>query len=184
MIRQEDVAEVGKIFKPHGYKGEMNVDILYGPELFDEPKTHFFVKIDNILVPFFVEKIGGGATGTAHLKFKGIDSDTEAAKFARKEIYTLRNVLSGILGLTEEELDQNIAGFAGYEVTDGETNELIGVVEDIEEGIEYDYLIVVRPSGETIQIPLIDEFVEGYEPPQGDGKGKITVKLPEGFLEI
>lgn len=180
---------VGRIFKPHGYKGEMNADIFYGPELFSDPETPFFVKIDNILVPFFVESIGGGTEGTSFLKLKGIDSDLEALTFNRKDLYALKSFVSSLFGVTEEELQLAAEDFRGYEVCDSYDRETIGVVEGVEEGVEYDYLEVRREDGETLYIPFIDEFVESVvESSEGtdtpEKRGKIYVNLPDGFLEI
>lgn len=184
MITEDMMAPVGRLYKPHGFKGEINLDTDYSPELFENPKTPFFIKIDNILVPFFVERIGGGASGTAFLKFKGVDSDAEALAFVRKDLFTTKEVLSEFLGVEAGELEEELAGYSGYEVIDAESGQAIGTVEDIEEGVEYDYLIVGRAEGEPLSIPLVEEFVKEIRYPDGDGKGRVAVSLPEGFLEI
>lgn len=184
MITQEIVTQVGKIFKPHGYKGEMNVDVDYGPELFANPKTPFFVKIDNILVPFFVERIGGGASGTSYMKFKGVNSDIEALQFVRKELYAPKDFVAGLLGLSPEELEMTVAGVVGFDVIDGGSGEKIGTVEDMEEGVEYDYILVRKASDDALlHIPFVDEFVEEITESSPSGNGEITVSLPEGFME-
>lgn len=191
MIDEASVVAIGKLFKPHGYKGELNADIQYGPELFEDGSTAFFVKIDNILVPFFVEKIGGGANGTSHIKFRGIDSDTEAMILANKELYTLKSTLSEALELSEEELENELRGYEGFIVVDEKTGSAIGTVMGEEEGIEYDYLIVGKEgSEETIHIPMIEEFVKeisSNDKSQRDNheaEGTIKVDLPEGYLDI
>ena len=68
MITEEMIIKVGNIFKPHGYKGEMNVSLDLDALFFEDPHTPFFVKIDNLIVPFFVEYTGG-ANKSAFLKF-------------------------------------------------------------------------------------------------------------------
>lgn len=185
MITDDMVWPVGRIFKPHGYKGEMNVDLNLDKEALEVSKPAFFVKIDNILVPFFVEKAGGGASGTAFIKFKGVDSDKEAAKFDKKEMYVLKSWLSSTLGITEDEFEREANGLKGYEVLLKETGETLGTVSDVEEGVEYDYLVVTDPLGEkTFSIPFIEEFIEEIEDPKGKEPGRVTVELPEGFLDI
>lgn len=186
MIKEEMVTPVGRLFKPHGYKGELNADITYDASLFDNPKTPFFIKIDNILVPFFVERISGGANGTSFIKLKGIDSDLDALEFNKKEIYALKKFLADKFGMTEDELQYELDGFEGYNVLLSDTGIRLGIVKYLEDGVEYDYLIVEREgqSG-TIAIPFIDEFVEKIEPSEkNDDKGEIIVNLPDGFLEI
>lgn len=179
------LAPVGKIYKPHGYKGEMNVDILYGPELFVDPHTPFFVKIDNIPVPFFVETIGGGVSGTSFIKLKGVDSDIDALAFAKKELFTLKSVLSENLGISEDEFQLLAEGFKGYRVVDSESGIEIGRVEDIDDGVEYDYLSVKKSEdGEIISIPFIEEFISRIKEADKEVEGTIEVSLPDGFLDI
>lgn len=185
MITDEMVAPVGRLFKPHGYKGEINFDALYEKNLYTVPGAALFIKIDNILVPFFVEKINGGASGTSFLKLKGIDSDLDALPLVRKEVYALKTFLVEQLEITEEELSIAVEGLNGFEVrTSEEPETAIGEVIDMEEGVEYDYLIVEDSDGRTFHIPFIEEFIEEINEPSGDTKGYIIVSLPEGFLEI
>lgn len=185
MIKEEKVIAIGKIFKPHGYKGEMNVDIYYDERLFEDRKTPFFIKIDNILVPFFVERIGGGPNGTSHIKFKSIDSDIEALRYAKKEIFTLKAVLASTYGLSEDEIKIEAEGLEGYVVKFSDKDEILGTVTGEEEGIEYDYLVVEAVNDKReIKIPIVDEFIEEITAPAGNTKGIIKVNLPDGYLEI
>lgn len=185
MITDEMTAPVGRIYKPHSYKGEMNVDILYDRSIFRNRSNPFFVKIDNILVPFFVDSVGGGADKTSYLKFRGVESDSEAAAFANKELYMLKADLASALGVEEDELEVAADEYIGFSVTDMESGEALGEVEDFEEGVEYGYMVVRKHSdGETISIPFVDEFVREVREGEGDTKGEFLVSLPEGFLDL
>lgn len=185
MITEEMVIAAGKLFKPHSYKGEMNLEAYFGVDLFRTSKTPFFLNIDNILVPFFVENISGRTSKTSFIKLKGINSDREAAKYANKEIYALKSDVASQLGIGIEELEQSAEGVIGYQVVDSDEEELIGTVEDTEEGKEYDYLIVRRPgSDDMLQIPFVDDFIDGFEEGSENESGKIYVNLPDGFLDI
>lgn len=185
MIKEESVAPVARIFKPHGFKGELNLEISLDPEFFNNPKTPFFVKIDNIFVPFFVENISGGSRMRSYIKFKGINSDKEAEMLVNKTLYSLKNLVAESLGLSESELDLAAENFIGFKVMDEATGGTIGFVRDIEEGIEYDYLSVEVPNKKNnISIPFIDEFIKGIVEDSETKAGEITVSLPDGFLEI
>lgn len=186
MITDDMVVPVGRILKPHSYKGQLKVDIFYEKDIFNSADTPFFIKIDNILVPFFVESLGGGSNDMSFLKLNEVDSDSEAALFAGKEIFSLKSFLSESLGLPEDELALAPVEFLGFEVIDSASAESIGEVEGIEEGVEYDYLTVRRNGADrVIDIPFIDEFIEDIVPPESDlEKGYIRVSLPEGFLDI
>ena len=185
MITAEMITPIGHLFKPHGYKGELNADIIFDSSIFDDPETPFFVYIDNILVPFFVETIGGGQNNTSFIKFKNIDSDTEALVVAKRELYALKSFILENFEITEEELEFDSGALMGFEVIDLKSEEVIGIVEDIEEGVEYEYLVVRKLSDDsTVHIPFLDEFVKEILELEGSGAGKILVELPEGFLEI
>lgn len=184
MITDEMVTPVGKTLKPHGYKGDLKFDAYFESAVYSHPHIPFFAKIDNILVPFFVETIGGGSEGTTFIKFKDIDSDLDALMLAKKEIYALKSFLTDELGVTEEELEQAGEDVTGFRVVELEGERVLGVVDHMEEGVEYDYM-AVRKTGEEalIYIPFIDEFVEEITEDE-EGNGEIKVVLPDGFLEI
>ena len=186
MITQEMVLPVGRILKTHSFKGRLKVDIFYEKEIFYNPETPFFIKIDNILVPFFVDSIGGGSDNMSYLKLNDVNTDEEAASLVGKEIFALKSYLSQALGLSEEDLAVEPDDFLGFDVFDTASEDLIGEVVGIEEGVEYDYLSVRRPdSGDLLDIPFIDEFVDEIVEPESDReKGIIRVSLPEGFLDI
>lgn len=184
MIREDMVIPVGKLKKPHGYKGQVGVDIFFDKNLFSDSNTPFFVKIDNTLVPFFVDTIGGGPNGMSFLKFKDIDSDTEASIFSQKDLFVFKSVMAELLGVPEDEIYQENDNYTGYKVIDSETRKNIGTVIEIFEGVEYDYLVVEKSIGQqTIEIPLVEEFIEEINETAG-GQGVITVMLPSGFLDI
>lgn len=179
------VSPVGKIFKPHGYKGEMNVELYYPADIFKNPDRPFFISVDNIIVPFFVQSIGGGTLIKSYLKLKGIDSDVEASEFAKKEIFALKSDLCGFLGISEEELERSAQGLEGFEVIDAESGNSLGVIEGMEEGVEYDYLLMKKQeSGEVVHIPFVEDFIEEINEDGSEGKKFIVARLPEGFLDL
>lgn len=185
MITMEMVAPIGRSFKPHSYKGEVNVDIDYDKEIFSGSKNCVLIKIDNILVPFFVESIGGGIKGTSHLKLKGIESDLQAAMIANKELFMLKSDLAKQLGISEEDLEVYSDQLEGFTVLDAQNGMVIGKVVGSEEGKEYDYILVEKDSdGNIVYIPFVDEMIMEITDRSEEGEGVIKVSLPEGYLEI
>lgn len=183
MFRDQDLFPVGKLFKPHGYKGELKVDLDFESEVFIDNRLPVFIKIDNIPVPFFVEMLRGGNSRSAFIKLKGINSEEEAETLAKHELFALKGDLARVLNLSEEELEEEFEGLIGYSVYDASSNELIGKVIGVEEGVEYDYLVIKKHDGdESIDIPAIDEFISEIN--KTDGKGEIKVSLPEGFTDL
>ena len=184
MIAEENLIAIGKLFKPHGYKGELNVEIEFGKELLSDAKIPFFVKMDNIPVPFFVERIGGGASGYSFLKFKGVDSDVEATNFVNKAIYVEKDIAAKVTDFEDDDLIL-ADSLIGFSVLNGSDGKLLGMVTDIEEGIEYDYLVVELPGRESpLSIPLVDDYIEEISESDNEDNGFIKVNLPDGFLDI
>ena len=55
MIKESDVYRIGKIGKPHGIKGELQMQI--EDDVFDAVDADYLVLcIDGIMVPFFIEE--------------------------------------------------------------------------------------------------------------------------------
>ena len=185
MILEETLLKIGRIFKPHGFKGELTIDLEYDLPGSDLARLPLFIRIDGIFVPFFPVSLRGGVSGNSFVRFKGIDSDIDALKLSNHDLYMLKADFSVISGVGEEELDAFVSGYAGFLVVDQNTNEPLGYVEDIEEGVEYDYLTVKTAGGKVLDIPFIDEFVsEISEDSADDAPGVIIVNLPEGFLDL
>lgn len=184
MIEEKDLIEAGRIFKPHGYKGELKMDLEFDLDGTEILKFPLFVKIDNIPVPFFGEWSRGAGAGVI-VKLRYVDSDKEAATLSNRTLYMLKPDLARCLGIEGSELDEIIEGVEGFTVVDAETGNIIGVVDETTEGVEYDYLAVRRENGEGIvEIPFIDEFVEEITVGEEGKPGQLTVRLPEGFLEL
>lgn len=185
MIKDEMLIGIGKIFKPHGYKGEMNIDLDYDADIFQGGQITFIIKIDNIPVPFFVENIRGGINHSSFLKLKGIDSDIEASRFANKELYALKQQLLSSLDVDEDSFYLAENEMIGYSVVNEGSGENIGKITNFETGVEYDYMIVEDPIRESrFSIPFIDEFVKEIKDSSDHESGLVLVELPEGFLEI
>ena len=68
MIKQEEVYKIGRIGKPHGVKGEVN--LMFTDDVFDRVDAEYLVlMVDGILVPFFMEEYRFRGDETALVKF-------------------------------------------------------------------------------------------------------------------
>lgn len=187
MIAENSLIEVGRIIKPHGYKGEMSVDFSYETEYFKNPDIPFFLKIDNIPVPFFVETLNGRQKYKGFLKLEGIDSDKEAVRFSNREIYVQKATLASLIGVDQSQLEEETEAdrLVGFDVILQDTGQLLGKVEGFEEGVEYDYLVVKKLNeDDTFTIPFIEEFIDDIVEFENTPQGEVVVNLPDGFLDI
>lgn len=184
MITRDDLFCVGRTFRTHGYKGELKVDFTLDEEdvIAQMP---VFIEIDNIPVPFFPENLRGGVDNNAFIKFRDIDSDKAAEFLRNKNLYVIKADLAERLGCTPDDLSAFEAGYEGFRIVDAESGDLIGEVIGLEEGVEYDYLLVRLNDGEKeVSIPLVEDFITEISEDTGGEGGEIRVALPDGFLEI
>ena len=166
-----DCYKAGYVAKTHGLKGE--VTIVMSVDCPDpESLKIFFVEINQNLVPHFIQSVSVKGD-KAFLKFEDVNTPEEAALLKGCSLYlpkTERPKLSKGEFYSEE--------IVGFEVIDTE-NGLLGVVKEVFEHGLSRHLVVVREQKEVL-IPTNGPFIQGIN----KSKKKITVTLPDGFLDI
>ena len=73
MIKPEEVYRIGRLGKPHGVKGEITMQV--DDDVFDRVDAEFLVlRVDGILVPFYMEEYHFRTDTTALIKFEDVDT--------------------------------------------------------------------------------------------------------------
>ena len=164
--------KIGYIMKPHGLKGGVTISLdPEAPDDFDTIDT-VFVEIRERLQPFFIEDISLKGN-KAFLKLEEVNSAEEAANISKSVIYLPKT--SRPRSGRGEFYDDEVIGF---EVTDASAGTLGPVTEVVAAGPNK--LLAVDYQGRELLIPLNGPFIDSVN----KGKRKISVSLPEGFLEI
>lgn len=185
MIEEKQLYEVGQLFKPHGYKGEINASLDLPEDFYRPDSTALFMEIDGVYVPFFLNSIR--SKGKEYLlSFEDLPSLEEIKPYVNKSLYCLKKEVAAFYDLEEDELIDDNPEYVGYDVIDSKTGKTIGQIEEIQESKEYDYIIVrTDEGGEPLMIPFIEEFiVEIIDSDEEEKNGVILVHLPEGMLEL
>ena len=79
MIKKEEVYKIGRIGKPHGVHGELQLQ--FSDDVFDVVDADYLIlDIDGILVPFFMEEYRFRSDEIALMKFCDIDSDATSTR--------------------------------------------------------------------------------------------------------
>jgi 16S rRNA processing protein RimM len=171
-MKLESCYKIGVIAKPHGLKGEVTILLEDTQVDWDATKSVFVLTGASQLVPYFIENISVRGT-KAFLKFEDVDSPELAASISKREIYLPKSERpkSG----KGEFYDDEISGFT---VTD-ELNGELGTVEGVEMS-GMNRLIVVKNGDKEILIPVNSPFILSIN----KTRKKISVNLPEGFLDI
>ncbi len=175
MIDEKKLFEIGKILKPHGVKGEVTV-LFKKTEFADIANNYYFLSLDGMFVPFFVEEFLFNTDVTARIKFKGVDLIEEASIYSGAPIFILTENFREIQE-EERESDNEWSEFVGYTVFDEDTS-VVGVIKSIDTST-INTLFVIDNGDEELLIPATRDFIA-----KEDSEQKyLYLQLPEGLLD-
>lgn len=174
MIQEKNLAEIGRILKPHGVKGEMTV-LFNQPEFADEDNIFFFFLLDGMYIPFYVEEFRYNSNVSARIKFEGINTIEHASTFGDTLIFISKELVKE----PEEEyyIESEWDQFIGFSVFD-EGSTLIGVINGVDSSTLNVLFIVIKENQELL-IPATLDFILKIDP----DKKELHLKLPEGLLD-
>lgn len=164
--------KIGLILKPHGLKGEVTISLDDHTIDFGSLETIFLEEKENRLVPFFI--VSASVKGEkAYVKFEDVDSIEAAHKISKKGLYLSKSARpkSGRGEFYDDEIQ-------GFEVADEKHGILGNVTEVIQTGANR--LLAVDHNGKEVLIPINSPLITSIN----KSKRKISVDLPEGFLDL
>ena len=168
-----DLTVVGRLFKPHGIKGELKGDI--EPEYLDDvlSKGLIYVQEGTNQIPYFIESIR--SQDPFLIKLETIDNKEDAVRVAHREMKVMTNTLSRII---VEVSDLEYHYLIGYTMIDAEQGE-IGVINKLEDYPQQEMAFVKKEEQEVL-IPLHKQMIEKIDK---EAK-KIYMDLPDGLLNM
>ena len=178
MITEEEITSVGKLLKTHALKGELNMLLDIDPGYLEEGNPAV-LDIDGIYVPFYADSIRTKGSFSYLVKFDGIDSEFEAKKLVNKTVYALRDRLKEYMLENYDEEYALYDDLVGYTIEDIDAG-IIGKVVEIDTNTENELFIVETPDGNTVYIPLTEDFIEKMD----EDNKNITMRLPDGLLDL
>lgn len=183
MIEEKDLIEIGKFFRTHALKGELNAVVEeFEPEILQQGYP-LIVEMEGIFVPFFAESVRQKGSQGCLIKLEGIDSQERAQEFVNKSIYMLRRDVADWMEMDEEELNTE-DDFIGFKVYDRNAG-FLGNVKEIDSSTANLLLIVSPGEGkDNIYIPFVEEFIESVNEPDEETEGIINMNLPEGIIDL
>lgn len=166
----QDCYKIGYVSKTHGLKGEVTVNTL--PECPDlNSIENVFLEQTGGLVPYFIKSVSVKGD-KAFVKFEEVDGIDAASELKGVSLY-----------LPKTERPKPSRGefyndeVVGFEVIENE--EALGRVTDIMEAGPNRFLVIDH-NGKEVLIPINGPFIKSIN----KSKKKVTVELPEGFLDI
>lgn len=172
MISGKDIIQVGRTQKPYGIRGE--IVILFSRQEYAEADTeYYFLMIDGIPVPFFIDEFTFTTDVSGRVKFEDVNDEKDASSYVNLDVFLPRDVLS--------DLNHEEGGgwhlFVGYDVLD-QQGKLLGTISDVDDST-LNVLFVLLNDGEELLIPATEDFITAVD----EDKKIIEMSLPEGLFD-
>ena len=172
-MQKEDCFYLGKIVKKYSFKGELLVKLdTDDPGIYTKMESVFIDK-NKSLIPFFIERSSLHKSTLLRVKFEDIDSEEDADKLLKSELYLPLEFLPQLTG--NKFYYHEIVGFEAEDLSFG----LVGIIKRVNDTTNQAILEIDR-NGSEILIPLIDDFIKSVDREQK----KIILEVPEGLIDI
>lgn len=169
MLKEEDVYRIGRLGKPHGVKGEISMQV--DDDVFDRTDSDFLIlRIDGILVPFYMEEYRFKTDTTALVKFEDVDSVERARELTNSDVFFLRSMAEG------QDDDYTWEFFVGFTLTDASSGKEVGRIDAVDDSTQN----VLFCLEDGTMIPAADELVADID----HENRTISMHLPEGILGL
>ncbi len=171
MLSYDDVYEIGVLGKPHGVKGE--IAFRFSDDIFDRVDADYvFVKVEGLLVPFFIEEYRFKNDSLVLMKFCDIDSADDAQELNGCSVFFERS-------LTPDDGMFTWAEIIGYTIIDAATGREIGLLHAVDDST-MTLLFEVQMPGEDapILLPAAEELIDDIDHEQRT----IRLIIPDGLL--
>jgi len=162
--------EIGKVLDSHGFEGELLIHFSKPLESLKE-KELFFVLIDGIHVPFFIEHTYKKSNARLAVMFKGLNEDS-AKELIGGAVFTE----STNIAEAEPEENEQLIGFELYD-----NNEYKGKITDVLSMSANELVEIFHEAKQKkVLIPYHKELIEKID----EETRKIYFRLPEGIFDI
>ena len=169
MIRDDEVYQIGKLGKTHGVKGE--ISFLFDDDVFDRVDADYLIlKIDGILVPFFIEEYRFKSDANAIVKFCDIDTQERARELTGCEVFFPR-------ALADSDDDSiSWAAIVGFDIIDTNSSRSIGRIASVDDSTIN--ILFCLEDGRLI--PASEDLITAID----QQARTITMHLPAGILDL
>lgn len=169
MIRENEVYRIGRVGKAHGVKGEVQVQV--DDDVFDRVDAEYLIlKVDGILVPFFMEEYRFKSDEIALVKFCDIDTQDKVRELTGCDVFFPRALAEA------DEHDLTYAELVGYKVVDDSTEKEVGTIAFVDDTTEN---ILFELEDGTL-LPAPDELIVEVD----QENRKVTMNIPSGLLTL
>jgi len=172
MISREDILQVGHTQKPYGIRGEIMV-LFHKAEYAELDVEYYFLEIDGIPVPFFVEEFTFVTDVSARVKFEDVNDEKTASRYVNMEVFLPRDVMNAVHPQDSDDWEF----FVGYTIVD-QHGETLGVIREVD-STTLNVLFIVQHEESELLIPATEDFIVAID----TEKKLLEMFLPEGLTD-
>jgi 16S rRNA processing protein RimM len=173
MVLPENVFELGRIIRKHGFKGGLVIKLETDhPERYKNLESVFLTK-DGTLIPFFIEKSQLLPSGNLRVNFEDISTEAEADNLLGAMVCLPAEVLPPLTG--KQFYFHEVVGFTAHDAIYGP----LGTIETVMERPPQP-VFLIRNGDKEILVPAVDDFIQDIDRVQ-----KIVyLHAPEGLIDL
>jgi 16S rRNA processing protein RimM len=160
----------GKITKPYGLRGDVQIILESRAGNHIEPENPLFIDLNGQRVPFFVEEVELVSQDQAIVKFEFVDSLEAARELSGCPVY-----FDPRQAPNEPDSEEDLSDLVGYTVTDQELGPLGKITEYHPNPMNP--LFIIRSENKELMVPAVRDFILTID----HGEQSIEFILPEGI---
>ena len=169
MIKEEEVYKIGRLGKTHGVRGE--ISFLFDDDVFDRTDSDYLIlRVDGILVPFFIEEYRFKSDANAIVKFDGIDTQERARELTGCDVYFPRSLAEG------DDGDISWSILVGFDILEAQSGKAVGRIAAIDDAT----MNILFELEDGRLVPASEDLITAID----QEARTITMHIPEGLLEL
>ena len=169
MITEQEVYKIGQIGRTHGVKGEVTFN--FTDDVWDRAESEYlFLRVDGILVPFFLEEYRFRSDSTALVKFLDYDTADDVQFLVGCEVFFPHELTPDM----DEDAEYTWRYVTGFELYDEKAG-LIGTIDSVDDSTQN---VLFSVAGQLI--PAAEDWITDIDHKQR----AIHMALPEGLLSL
>ena len=168
-MQQGDCFFIGTIFKLHGFKGDFKVYNNDNIIINLDSLRYLFIKINGILIPFFIENAKTDKNNNFIVKIENINSEYKAKELINQEVYIRKED-------TPLKNKEDIIGFSVIDIEKG----YLGKISNINKKTSQHIIYVTQKNLDEFCFPLHENYVKNID----NNKNIIEVIISEEIINL
>ncbi len=172
-MKIEDCFYFGKIGRPKGFKGEVNIIIDKSSPVSPKALNQVLILVGKKLVPYPLSSYKLTSKGNGLGMFEGINSDLDIDRIKNLSVYLPKKTLPK---LNKDEFF--LHDLLGCTLMDKKFGK-VGVITEVNTQTSQTILFVETVTDEVV-IPFVDDFIVNIN----TSKKEVNLDLPEGIINL